>query len=279
MGGNGFIGGHLVEHYRRSGVETHIFSRSRNYINTDGAIENSLLNSEIIIWAASTVNPQSAENHPGRVDLEILRWNKFLMLLENNSKFFGTIIFLSSGGCVYSGDADPFNESDLAKGNNAYGRMKISMEDSLRSRNLPWQILRLANVYGPDQPYGRGQGVLAEWLHALDTGEPIRLFGSKDSYRDYIHINDVVDAIRLVSQLNKKNETFNIGTGQRITLKYLYQLFTGNLQSQASTSEVRDFDRSGYTLDIGKIQDFTGWAPTVSIETGINLINRRIREY
>jgi UDP-glucose 4-epimerase len=269
IGGTGFIGSNLALHFANQGDLVEVYSRSRSYLGSDGTIDVQILNSQVIVWCASLVNPQSAEANPELAKREIEDWNRFILLLEARRSFKGNLIFLSSGGCVYTGKDDPFGEADLATGVNVYGKMKIQMENSLRKSGLSWQILRLANVYGRNQPHGRGQGVIAEWTWALASGASIQVFGDFESYRDYIHIDDVVTAINQVSYLDQFNETFNIGSGQRITLGYLFNLFTSTLEKQSIPKDPRKFDRTGYSLNIEKIVSRTGWFPKIPIDKGI----------
>jgi nucleoside-diphosphate-sugar epimerase len=143
------------------------------------------------------------------VELELNEWKIFLKSCGSYLQSNQSIIFLSSGGCIYTAGAQSFSEEDEAFGANQYGRLKIAMENELIKSGLPNSILRVANVYGPNQPYGRGQGVIAEWIHSIQNSKEIRVYGELNSFRDYLFIEDLCFAIQLVIEHEGLEKIFN----------------------------------------------------------------------
>ena len=111
------------------------------------------------------------------------------------------LVFASSGGTVY-GEPDPsalpIDEHYPPRVTNPYGVSKRSAEDYLASfadlHGLEPVSLRLGNVYGPRQdPHGEA-GVVAIFCNRLLAGEPVTIFGDGRQTRDYVFVEDVVDA-------------------------------------------------------------------------------------
>jgi UDP-glucose 4-epimerase len=268
VGSQGFIGKNLQ---KQLGHHHKIFCfTSGKPLNLNvPQIREQLMQIDTIIWAASRVNPSSAENSPLLAKAELEEWRKTLSDLRNIG-WFGHLIFLSSGGCVYGDSSSPFKEQNLANGINAYGRLKVSMEKELEDSGVLHTILRVANVYGPLQPHGRGQGVIAEWKNRIELGEPLLVFGNIESYRDYIHVFDVCEAIEISLNFNKSN-TYNLGSGKPTTIRQLLDNFTSfsGRELKVEFSPTRIFDRSGFFLDMERFTSRTHWQPNYEIAQGI----------
>ena len=179
-------------------------------------------------------------------------------------------IFLSSGGCTYTGSELPFQEGDQAFGINAYGRMKIEQEKYLEASLPNTVVARLSNIYGPGQPSGRGQGVIAEWLSAVQSSRNLKIYGDMNSARDYLHIDDATSALKLLARTDI-NGLINIGSGARIELNELVDIFleVSPVYFDIEFHNRRTSDRLDYWLSIDKIRSELNWSPIVSIENGI----------
>ena len=273
VGAGGFIGSNLKQEFKNQGKKFIEFDRRNSILKYNNTLDPRLGRIDTLIWSASSVNPKSATEIPSKVIQEIDEWEKILELIHLNNLEL-RIIFLSSGGCVYSAKKNSFDEKDEAKGTNSYGEMKVKMEQSALLANKNTQILRLSNVYGPNQPIGRGQGVIAEWVNALENNRPIMLYGSLKNFRDYIYIDDVVTSICKISESDAKENIYNVGTGMAITLEEILRI----LSEQTGRSievEVKDrrvFDNNGYTLDPSRFSSEFNWKPKFQIEGGISRI-------
>jgi UDP-glucose 4-epimerase len=272
VGGRGFIGKSLSKKLKGSGLEVLIIDRSNPAV-TSNELSKKIQSANRIVWLATTVNPILAESRPDLIELEISEWRLFLSLWEKKNPT-SRVIYLSSGGCVYSDSKTPFTEDSQTNGINDYGRVKIRMEESLRDTRIPFTILRVSNVYGHGQPHGRGQGVIAEWANALETGTKLKVFGSLHSFRDYIHVDDVCDAIIQVIKLEDHRYVFNLGSGIPTTLADILDIFlsTGIKPDQIEYDQKRTIDRNGYYLDISKITSALKWKPKISIQSGLSRI-------
>ena len=270
VGVGGFIGSSVAKYLKSVQVEVSSFTSKQSLI-IDKQIHKNLQDASKVIWCASRVNPISAETSPNLVELELAEWRTFLDIWQEQANPTQTIIFLSSGGCTYSSDSLPFTESSEASGTNKYGRLKLAMEKELIYRQSRHLILRLANVYGPGQMHGRGQGVIAEWVNSMNNSEDLKVFGSIASFRDYLFIEDLCDALFHSLKLDIYNEIFNIGCGVPVSLKTILDICILYKPEKVKVhlEQERATDRNGYYLDTKKFTSLTNWKPTYSIEAGL----------
>jgi nucleoside-diphosphate-sugar epimerase len=212
----------------------------------DDKLNPRAINSNVIVWCASNVNPISAEQNPKLAAEELVYWQKFLEVTSKSNTENLRIFFLSSAGCTYTGSVIPFSESDTAEG---------------------------TNVYGPNQPFGRGQGVIAEWVNSIARNEHITIYGDVNSFRDYLFIDDLLELIVSLINSNVNNQKFNVGSGQATSLQELKDLFADLTKVDILSSQniTRDFDRQGYVLDISKVSKMVGWKPRYKLKEGLQL--------
>jgi UDP-glucose 4-epimerase len=272
VGARGFLGSHLLGGFaQRQVVQISSMQELENFI----AAPDSLQGPCLFIWAASRVNPASASSSPELSRIEYSEFSKFLeFLVKSKSSSTHKLVLLSSGGCVYSEDIESFSESSIAEGINEYGKLKLSLEEKSREFLGPVLVCRIANVYGPGQKFGRGQGVIANWLQDSATNQPIHLFGDGTEVRDFIFISDVVSAIINLLDCDLTG-IYNIGSGTPISLNSLIEIIGrgANKKLQIIRSPRRSFDRASYFLNIEKISLRTNWEPKIQINKGIELTN------
>jgi len=216
VGSGGFIGQAISKSLSLKGLPATLIdsnSKLANFLSDNKAVSKI----DKIVWAASKVNPVSAELRSALCQEEIGIFARFLLNLKLSGNPNAHVVFLSSAGCLYNSNELIFTETSMATGTNAYGKLKYQMELTLQNSGLDYSILRISNVYGPNQPIGRGQGVIAEWVNAIIHSRKVRVFGSLNATRDYVYIDDVADAIVNVSE-NSLSGIYNVGSGVSSTL-------------------------------------------------------------
>ncbi len=138
------------------------------------------------------------------------------------------VVFASSGGTIY-GDPDPselpVKESHPQRPVSPYGVAKKVVGDYLSAyrelHSLEYTALALANVYGPRQdPHGEA-GVVAIFAGRLLAGQPCTIFGDGDQTRDFVYVDDVVDAFARAADRGS-GLVINIGTGRETSVNDLY---------------------------------------------------------
>ncbi|MGB8650229.1 MAG: NAD-dependent epimerase/dehydratase family protein, partial [Mycobacteriales bacterium] len=139
------------------------------------------------------------------------------------------VLFASSGGTVYGRAGTlPVTERAGLRPVSPYGAAKVAGETYVEAyqqlHGLQGVCLRLGNVYGPRQdPHGEA-GVVAIFARALATGRPATIFGDGSSSRDYVHVDDVVDAFLRCLGGRADGRRLNIGSGVGTTVRRLHTL-------------------------------------------------------
>lgn len=267
VGPGGFIGQKLVQFIRNSGDTT--FKAGRD-VDLTVDERNSLRKCSQVFWLASSVTPTSAELNPQMVERDINYFADVLkkLLIWNPE---AQVVLASSGGAVYADGRPPFTEFDLVASPHAYAKLKIEMENTLIESGLSHVILRIANAYGPGQLTGRGQGVLAEWITALKLGDKPQLFGSIEVVRDFVHVDDVVQALWLAGRVKDFSGVVNIGSGNPVSLKDCLTLLSqiSHQDIEITTVASRPVDRARVYLSIERAASVLNWTPKISLEQGL----------
>lgn len=186
------------------------------------------------------------------------------------------VIVASSGGTIY-GDPEPadlpVDEQHPQHPISPYGVAKKVIDDYLHAfhhlHGLDYVALALANVYGPRQdPHGEA-GVVAIFAGRLLEGERCRIFGDGEQTRDFVFVDDVVDAF-VRSATSGEALLCNIGTGVETSVNNLYR----SLADAAGVTDepIHEPPRAGElarsALDPGLAGERLGWTPATSLATG-----------
>lgn len=168
----------------------------------------------------------------------------------------------------------PVGETTLCLPLSCYGVGKLTAENYLRvySGQLPFVTLRMFNVYGPGQDMANlRQGMVSIFLAQALVDGRVHVKGSLDRYRDFIYIDDVVEAwYRAATFPESVNQTINLGTGVRTTIKQLLETIHTHLPGatwydQGSTLG----DQHGIYADPGVLARILNMRSFVPLETGI----------
>ena len=185
------------------------------------------------------------------------------------------IVFASSGGTIY-GAADesllPFDESVSQNPISPYGITKKAFGDYLFAyrelHGMDYASMALANVFGPRQnPHGEA-GVVAIFAQRLLAGEQCKIFGDGEATRDYVFVDDVVDAF--VRAAADGTGLFNVGTGVETSVTALYQAMAkeAGVDQQAEYAAGRTGELQRSALDASKLRDELGWEPKTDVAEG-----------
>lgn len=189
------------------------------------------------------------------------------------------VVFASSGGTIY-GDPDPeelpIRETRPQQPLSPYGVAKKAVGDYLVAyrelHDLEFTALALANVYGPRQdPHGEA-GVVAIFGQRLLAGERCTLYGDGSSTRDYVFVDDVVDAFARAIDAGD-GLLLNVGTGVETPLRRLYDTVaeaTGTTDEPIYAPE-RPGELHRSCLDPGRAAIHLGWRPWTTLDQGIPL--------
>ena len=253
VGSSGYIGSRLLP--KLTSEKNFLVPSKSNFAQFLNSAES--LNFKNVFWVAGSQLPADTfeyklEEHPDLVNLE-----KLIRFVQKSESCF---IFLSSGGCVYGPGSGVFTEASNTLPVNLYGELKLLSEQMIINNLNNYTILRVANVFGVGQKPSRSQGVIPHWLEAIRENRPLTVFGPTHSYRDYIDIDSVINAILLSSKSSSKG-VFNIGSGTKVELGTLIEIFEHVLGRSPSilSLDARTSDRNGYLLDSKRAEANLGW--------------------
>ena len=270
VGASGFIGGAVAQALDRRGIACHRFTRATPFV-VDGRVAAGLDEADVIFWLVSSIRPATAAlTERAAADLDGLR-TLLDLLAERTTPY--RILAVSSGGTVYdTTEAPPYSESSPVRGANAYGEAMLAVEAVLRENAPDAVVLRASNAYGPGQPPRRGQGVIAHWIDAIRREEPIRIIGDLDTRRDYLYIDDLVEALLLSAFAEQVPAVLNVGSGSPTSLAELLQALRRVVGTpvQTESSPARAFDAPSTWLDITLAGEVLQWKPTISIADGLS---------
>ena len=187
------------------------------------------------------------------------------------------VVLASSGGTLYGG-ADPsllpLDETTSHRPESPYGASKLAAGAYLRVYEslygIRWTELAMANVYGPRQDADGEAGVVAIFAGRLLAGEPCTVYGSGAQTRDFVYVDDVVDAFVAAAQRGD-GRLFNIGTGVETSVDGLYRsmaaLGGGPDEPVRAPARTGELERSALdpTLAAGELD----WRPRVDLDEGI----------
>ena len=187
------------------------------------------------------------------------------------------IVHTSSGGSIYgTPPVYPTNEDVPVNPSSPYAASKVCGEVYLNMfRNLydlDCSHIAPANVYGPRQdPHGEA-GVVAIFAKALLAGKPTKIFGDGSDTRDYVFVDDVVDAFVRAGGEAGSGQRFNVGTGVETSTRQLHTAVAAAAGSPTSRSSTRPASVTcgGPAWTSAARQDVLGWAPKVPLADGVD---------
>jgi UDP-glucose 4-epimerase len=196
-----------------------------------------------------------------------------LNVVEAARRHGAPLVFTSTGGALYGDGAPiPTTEDALPLPLSPYGASKLAAEAYVRSwsaaHGVPNAVMRLGNIYGPRQtPHGEA-GVVAIFSYRLFTGQPCTLYGHGSPTRDYVHVLDVVSALRAASG---HTGIYNVGTGVETDVATLYARLAEAAGSSAepALADLRPGELRRSCLDASRARRELGWAPRIEIADGL----------
>lgn len=293
LGGRGFIGSHLVDaligegHFVRCFDRPHVISLGEAHLSSpkfelyegdltsDADVSAALAGCDVCFHLVSTTLPKSSNLDPV-FDVESNVLGTVRLLMHAVRLRVRKVIFVSSGGTVYGVPEQlPIPETHSTDPFCSYGISKLAIEKYLglfrKLHGLDCAVLRLANPYGERQRTLASQGVIAVFLGKILRDEPVEIWGDGSVVRDYIYIDDVVEALILALRSNKGEYVFNIGAGCGKSLNEVLDVIervTGRSAARCYLP-ARSFDVPVSVLDISRARRVLNWSPKVSFDEGL----------
>ena len=290
IGARGFIGLPLSQELLEQGNEVTCLTRGSitiennkrfNWIRVDHTSQKSwddIISKkfDIIYHLGWSTIPRTAEEDPvADVTENVLTGIRILNSIKNLSPNT-RLIFTSSGGTIYGlRDKTPAKEADKVEPISIYGVGKLTLENYIslykKSYGLKFCSARLANPYGLYPSSHADFGVIGAFVKSCINNEKIKVYGSLDIVRDYIHISDATSGLIALSKLDSLPSEINIGSGIGTSLHELVAIIEDITHKRIDVEiyEGRPFDVQKIILDISLIKKLCNWQPRVDILSGI----------
>jgi nucleoside-diphosphate-sugar epimerase len=292
-GGAGFIGSHLVRRLVDAGARVRVldlFTTGRRENLSDvldrvELIEGDICDPQIahqvvagveyVLHLAALVSVPESIERPER-NFAVNLGGTHNLLLAARDASVRRVVF-SSSCAVYGDHAPPHHEGLAPRALSPYAAAKLGGEQLCRafthSYGLPTVCLRYFNVFGPGQnPQGGYAAAIPQFITTLLAGRQPTIFGDGLQTRDFVHVENVVDAnLRACGATAAVGEVFNVSSGQETSLRELLTILAGLAGSAAAplfhAPRPGDIQRS--YGDISRAAALLGYQTTISLTAGL----------
>ena len=289
-GGAGFIGSNLIKELVKEGntitVLDNFMSGYRSNLDPypsitviegdvrdKSIVEKAMKGIEIVFhFAASVGNKRSIEFPVSDAEINVLGT---INILEAARKAgVRKIVTSSSAGIFGELKTIPIKEDHPIEPDSPYGCTKLCEEKLCLSYAKLYEIeaicLRYFNVYGPNQRFDAYGNVIPIFVFRMLRNEPLTIFGDGEQTRDFVHVNDVVQANIKAAESIGISGAFNIASGTSITINKLVELITKNNRTvKIEYGPLRPGDVKDSLADISLGYQKINYSPMVNIEKGI----------
>lgn len=294
IGGSGFVGQNLVYKLLSADCRVSVLDIKDSFkhkeinfikgsvINPDD-VEKGVKTKDIVINLAalrpieSSLDPVRDLNITLRGALNILeacrkeRQKKCKLIFFGSSLEYGMV-----KNFPVSEDNNSFNP------NSFYGVHKLSVTHYCRIYNrlfgIDSTVLRFPHLYGPEKfRPDKKMGIVNHFIYSALRGKELEVFGSGLQLRDYLYIDDAIEAIeKAVRRKNSSGQTFNIGTGNPVSILQLAKMIVriagkGRVKKVKWPSSYRLIEQGNFYTDYEKAKRMLYWRPRVNLESGIRL--------
>ena len=288
-GGAGFIGTHLCKKLLTQNHDITVYDNFSNsfHENFTSAIENkvtiisndildysklesSMKNHDVVIHLAAKISvPGSIKNPKSTFDTNV---QGTLNVLNSCIQNDVTKIIATSTAAVYQDVTTTLDETSPTLPSSPYGESKLEMEkiinDFASGNKICAIILRLFNVYGNGQS-SEYAGVIVQFKEKMNNNSPLIIYGDGSAVRDFVHVDDVTDAIIL--SITHKNSTYNIASGTNTSIsdlaKMMITLSHKEIQILYKPSRPGDILYSAADITLAKTN--LGFIPKISLKKGL----------
>jgi nucleoside-diphosphate-sugar epimerase len=186
-----------------------------------------------------------------------------------------------SAGFVYGPDIIDAKETDNPDPRGFYSITKRTAEQLLISFcntfGVKYRIMRLANLYGTDKTVSPKKNVLGYMVSLMRQNKDITLYDNGEVLRDYMHVDDVCIALKLIMDKGNTNEIYNIASGNPIQFRTIIEKLKEKLNSESKLIgiETPEFYKmvqaKNFSLNVDKLKSL-GFDPKYTLDEGLDIL-------
>ena len=280
-GSSGFIGENLKARLIKEGAQVTTFDkRNGDDVQDEKKVAGTLKNNFDIIYHLAGLSGSAISNKNAIESFKIntLATIKMLALVCKISP--KTKIILSSSRLEYGTPKKlPVGENHPTEPNSIYGLSKLlATQYALvlaKTQKLNVTILRTSNTYGPhEKEKFHGYNLINHFIDLAKSDKEIVIFGHGDQLRDYIYIDDLIDAFILANQKISSGKIYNLGYGKGVSLMEMATLIVektgkGNIVSRPWPQEYKNVETGSYISDIRAVNKDLNFVPRTTFVQGI----------
>ncbi len=293
-GGNGFIGKYLVKSLLENGNVVTIFDNFFNSSKNSSSIvdigvkiiegditelqdiTNAIKKQDIVVHLAAKISVEESIKNPSETFQVNVNGTKNILIACK--KHHVKKLIAASSAAVY-GEGMPglkLTEESKMEPISPYGQSKVKMEQEIKEfvseHKINYIILRFFNIYGIGQT-SEYSGVITKFMERIIQNKSLEVFGDGLQTRDFVAIQDVIYSIHNAIS-SDKNGTYNIASGNAVTIKKLAELMISlsrkKLEIQYSPAKNGDIRYS--QADISSAKDNLRYYPKVQLKEGIKAL-------
>lgn len=281
-GGSGFIGTNLIKKLKSLGASVENFDLANGQdIENKNQLAAFIKRKYDIIYHLAGFSG-SAESNNERLKSFRINTLATVNLCQQVLKYSPkTKIIISSSRLEYGKPQYlPVDENHPIQPTSAYGLSKLAATQTAlifhKINNLDVTIFRTSNVYGPHPKTGfAGYNIINYFVDQAKMGNPLTIFGKGNQKRDYLFIDDFVNAFILAATAsNSSGQIYNLGAGVGIKFKDMVNLIVrkvgkGQIEFIKWPKDEREVETGDYVSDLSKIKKELSFIPKISFEEGI----------
>ena len=242
-GGAGFIGSHLVDRLIEDGhtvqVIDNLYTGNKEFVHSKAQFVELDIRDQNLYSVLEEFRPDYIFHEAAQTEVSTSMSDPMLdcdinlmgliNLLNAAVKLDVKKFLMPSSAAVYGNlDTLPLNEEMIGNPSSFYGLTKLTTEHYLRiyheAFGLPYICYRYSNVFGPRQGNGGEGGVISIFAKAIVQGSPIIIYGDGKQTRDFIYVDDVVEA-NILGMQHQVTGIYNVSTGISSSVNLLVDEF------------------------------------------------------
>jgi UDP-glucose 4-epimerase len=293
VGGNGFIGSHVVDALLQQGCSVVVYDTNAERYREPLLAANHVIGNledvgrlatafsggiDAVVHLVSTTSPKTSHED---LALDLANVTGVLGLLDLCVRFkVRKVVFASSGGTVYGIPKGlPILESHSTEPVCPYGITKLAIEKYLHfyqhAYNLDYVVLRIANPFGARQSPLASQGVVSVFMNKMIQGEPLTVWGDGSVIRDFVDVRDVASLFVLALK-SAATGVFNAGSGVGTSIGQLVTLMSSllDVKPRLLYEPSRACDVPAVILNCEKAARTYSWRPQIALADGLSDLAR-----